>query len=109
MAREQQVVRYMLSDRFAQRVRKLVIIAKWNLRLFKEFGFVEENGSVICAVDNERRLHMFFGLAGGFGAERIVGPVVLFILSAELFFDLMIGVFPEAVQVSGHLHRTVCR
>jgi hypothetical protein len=52
---------------------------------------------------------MFFGLAGGLRVERVVGPVVLFILAAELFFDLMIGVFPEAVQVSGNLHRAVCR
>src|SRR6056297_753964 len=41
--------------------------------------------------------------AGGGGAQRIFGPMVLGIPATEIFADLRVGVGPETGQVVGHL------
>src|SRR5262249_18642031 len=45
----------------------------------------------------------------GPGAERILGPRVLGVTSAEVFADLEIGVRPETAKVVGHLDGSVVR
>ena len=42
-------------------------------------------------------IHLFFGFSGGLGSEWIVRPVVAFVFSTQLFFDIVIGGLPEAV------------